>query len=224
MDVTKHIAITYEIEGLLSLLGSDAIEPQKQRDIETMIAAKAQQLVEAFQPRPSVEEPVAESTPSYTAPAVESAPQPAPVETMPSAAAPDEPTEQPADQPIPADDDEQPQQTDDEELSQLYDEVYATEPTGAHSPRAVDVNSEALFLKNEGLKQAFTLNDTFRFTRELFGNSRHDFNEAVNLVEAMSDVDEAREYFYDNLDWDKDNSDVQDFMAIVEAYLSINNH
>ena len=40
-------------------------------------------------------------------------------------------------------------------------------------------------------------------------------NDALNLVEAMQSYDEAEEYFYDTLKWDKQSPDVIDFMAII---------
>lgn len=65
------------------------------------------------------------------------------------------------------------------------------------------------------LKKAFTINDHFRFRRELFSNSDVEMNDALNLVEAMQSYDEAEEYFYDTLKWDKQSPDVIDFMAII---------
>ncbi len=70
------------------------------------------------------------------------------------------------------------------------------------------------------LRKAFSLNDRFRFKRELFGNSDERMNEALDRVEAMHSVEEAHNYFYDTLHLDKKSPDVIDFMEIVEHHLS----
>lgn len=63
----------------------------------------------------------------------------------------------------------------------------------------------------------FTLNDKFRFRRELFGNSDIDMNEALDVVNAMSSREEVEDYFYNDMCWDPANDDVKDFMRIVTA-------
>jgi hypothetical protein len=71
---------------------------------------------------------------------------------------------------------------------------------------------------SKNLRKAFSLNDHFRFRRELFSNSEADMNDALNLVEAMHSFDEAEEYFYDDLGWDRDNEDVADFMEVIKRH------
>lgn len=70
------------------------------------------------------------------------------------------------------------------------------------------------------LKRAFTINDRYRFRRELFGNSDTEFADILNLLSAMSSISEAEEYVYMDLEWDKDNEEVKDFMSIVSLYFS----
>lgn len=70
------------------------------------------------------------------------------------------------------------------------------------------------------LRKAFSLNDRFRFRRELFGNSDEKMNEAITAVENMDSMQEAREYFFTRLGLDSSSTDVTDFMAIVEHHLS----
>lgn len=66
--------------------------------------------------------------------------------------------------------------------------------------------------------RAFTLNDKFRFRRELFRNSQEEFDEALNVISQMSTVEEAQEYIYDDLCWDPDNEDVKAFMDVVTKH------
>lgn len=73
---------------------------------------------------------------------------------------------------------------------------------------------------SKDLKKAFTLNDRFRFKRELFGNSDNDFVDAINLVSAMQSLTEAEEYFYEDLGWDRESDEVQEFMTIIINHFS----
>lgn len=73
---------------------------------------------------------------------------------------------------------------------------------------------------SKDLKKAFTLNDRFRFKRELFGNSDNDFVDAINLVSAMQSLTEAEEYFYEDLGWDSESDEVQEFMSIIINHFS----
>ena len=70
------------------------------------------------------------------------------------------------------------------------------------------------------LRRAFTLNDRFRFRRELFGNSENRLVEAIDIIDAMNSLDEAEEYFYGDLGWDRESDDVKDFMTIVANHFS----
>lgn len=63
--------------------------------------------------------------------------------------------------------------------------------------------------------KAFTLNDKFRFRRELFRDSQEEFDDALRVISGMSDVSEAEEYVYDDLCLDPDNEDVKAFMDVV---------
>lgn len=87
------------------------------------------------------------------------------------------------------------------------------------SPTA-NLNSSALRIKaRNDVKSAFTLNDKFRFCRELFGNSQTQYNDALNMINAMHSFDEAEDYFYNDLGWNAENADVEDFMHIVKTIL-----
>lgn len=68
------------------------------------------------------------------------------------------------------------------------------------------------------MRSAFSINDSFRFRRELFGNSAAEMADAINLAEAMQTFDEAEEYFYGDLVWDKDSEEVKEFMTIIRNH------
>ena len=82
-------------------------------------------------------------------------------------------------------------------------------------------NKEKLYRQNSrDLKQAFTINDRYRFRRELFGNSDTEFIDMINLVSAMTSLSEAEDYFYGDLEWDQENEEVRDFMNIITHYFA----
>ncbi|MCM1518404.1 MAG: hypothetical protein NC117_07170 [Pseudoflavonifractor sp.] len=70
------------------------------------------------------------------------------------------------------------------------------------------------------LRRSFTINDKFRFRRELFGNSETEFADTLNLVSAMGSLSEAEDYFYGDLEWDADNEEVKDFMDVISRYFN----
>lgn len=74
------------------------------------------------------------------------------------------------------------------------------------------------------LRQMFTINDKFRFRRELFGNSETEFADTLNLVSAMGSLAEAEDYFYGDLEWDADSEEVEAFMGIITRYFEARNH
>lgn len=83
----------------------------------------------------------------------------------------------------------------------------------------VDVNQSLFAIKARGdIRKAFTLNDNYKFRRQLFANSQEDYSNALSAIEKMRSTCEAEDYFYNGLHWDRDNQDVKDFMNIVSAY------
>lgn len=70
------------------------------------------------------------------------------------------------------------------------------------------------------LRHCFTINDRFRFKRELFGNSDSEMTDTINIVSAMNSFNEAEDYLYDDLGWDPSVDEVKDFMAIIERYFT----
>lgn len=110
---------------------------------------------------------------------------------------------------------------------EVADEVTETAEEKAGSTATVTPSTPELRLdeklarqNSRDLKKAFSINDRFRFKRELFGNSDDKMNTALHDVEAMATIEEAHNYFYNTLGLDKTSGDVADFMAIIEHHLS----
>ena len=92
----------------------------------------------------------------------------------------------------------------------------ATEPAPEPGPaQALEPASEPEPAPEPGL----CLNDRYRFTRALFGNSRKALDDALDRASRMESYEEAEEYFYGSLAFDPEDSDVSDFMAIIREYL-----
>ncbi len=88
-------------------------------------------------------------------------------------------------------------------------EVIEEEPVAeaAAAPEAVE---------NTKLLRAFTLNDKFRFRRELFNGDIEDFADTLSLLAHMPSYAEAVDYLTNDLLWDTRNPNVEDFFAILK--------
>ncbi len=70
------------------------------------------------------------------------------------------------------------------------------------------------------LRKAFTLNDKFRFRRELFNNDNDKFRETLERIERMQSNDEAVAYMAEVLGWNLDDEAPSDFAAIVANHFA----
>lgn len=163
----------------------------------------------------SADEPVAEahSAPVAAEPEPVVAPEPSVVQpepaTEPTPVSEPEPT--PVDEPEPV---EAPTLAPEEVEPEAEAEEF--EPDPDDQPLTLD---EALHRDmTKDLRQAFSLNDRYRYRRELFGNSDSVMNETLNLIEAMHSFDEAEDYFYNDLQWEHDSPEVADFMVIIKNH------
>ena len=68
------------------------------------------------------------------------------------------------------------------------------------------------------ISSVFNLNDKFRFRRELFGNSDAQYVECLDMLSAMKSLDEAKEYLFEDLNWDPDNDDAKAFIELLTNY------
>lgn len=107
------------------------------------------------------------------------------------------------------------QQLDDEDIEE-QDLYNRGEPLD--SDTAVTVGEMMSVRQAKELRKALSLNDRFRFRRELFGNSDINMNDTLNLLDTMSDLAEAREYLLQDLGWSTDDPVVQEFLTLVERH------
>ena len=145
-------------------------------------------------------EPVVAPEPSVVQP--EPATEPTPV-SEPEPTPVDEP--EPVEAPTPAPEEVEPEA-----------EAEEFEPDPDDQPLTLDEALQRDMTKD--LRQAFSLNDRYRYRRELFGNSDSVMNETLNLIEAMHSFDESEDYFYNDLQWEHDSPEVADFMVIIKNH------
>ncbi len=96
------------------------------------------------------------------------------------------------------------------------------EPEAKTEPEAevATVQQTVVATRNDIAPVELTVNDKFRFRRELFGNSDVDLAEALQIASQMTTVEEAEDYFYNDLCFDPESEVVKDFMKVVTKRLS----
>ena len=84
------------------------------------------------------------------------------------------------------------------------------------TPMRVDEKLQRHLSKD--IRKALSINDRFRFQRELFAGSADALNTAIEHIEAMRSYGNAELYFYSQLHWDRENEVVKDFMGLVRNH------
>lgn len=234
-DIRKMIAEAYELEGLLLLAdnrGADTPEyvftaiGEKLDRLQMLLGEREGDEGEEMQedacmvendvadagseePEPEPEEDVAEVTAEQVADGEYDNEQ----EPMVELVLDDEPTAEPdAETPNVAD------ETEDVEAEDNIEEEPEANEKASDDSEPLRLDEKLQRSRSKDLKSAFSLNDTFRFRRELFGNSAAEMTDALHLVEAMHSFDEAEDYFYGDLGWDRESDDVKEFMAIIKNH------
>ena len=234
-DIRKMIAEAYKLEGLLLLAdnrGADTPEyvftaiGEKLDRLQMLLGEREDDEGEEMQedacmvendvadagseePEPEPEEDVAEVTAEQVADGEYDNEQ----EPMVELVLDDEPTAEPdAETPNVAD------ETEDVEAEDNIEEETEANEKASDDSEPLRLDEKLQRSRSKDLKSAFSLNDTFRFRRELFGNSAAEMTDALHMVEAMHSFDEAEDYFYGDLGWDRESDDVKEFMAIIKNH------
>lgn len=88
----------------------------------------------------------------------------------------------------------------------------------AENARSLKLDEMLSARQSADLSKAFTLNDKYRFRRELFGGSDSDFSQTIGLIVQMNSYEEARDYLLHDLCWDCHNEAVEDFLTIIKRH------
>lgn len=165
-------------------------EPQALAEARRLAAEISAMLDTAVTPAGT---PATPAEPAATAPAPVAAPAPEPQDEDVEVVAVEETPAEPAPAPSPA-------------------QAPAPAPSPAPAPASHVVVGD--------IRRSLTLNDKFRFIRELFGGSDVDFNGTLDLIATMHSPAEAREYLLQDLAWDAESPLVADFLAYVDNYFT----
>lgn len=84
-------------------------------------------------------------------------------------------------------------------------------------PNSDNFNTE-LTEENKNGKLVFSINERFRYKKELFDNSDADFNTTLALVASMDDYDEAEDYFLNEIGFESTNPIVVEFLKVIKRY------
>ena len=201
-DMTGLLNLAYEIEGLLMLHINRGDEASA--EMTDLLVRKARQLAEGLEESAALDLDI---VPEAAVAVEESAPVPAPAPIPAPVAAPVSEVPAEAEEPAAA------------EAEEVAESARFEEAEDAGEEPAVLTLDEKLARERAAdISKAFTLNDRFRFCRELFRNSNEEFRETIEVIGTMSDMDEAEEYFYNDLCWDPEKEEVKEFMAIVAKH------
>lgn len=68
------------------------------------------------------------------------------------------------------------------------------------------------------LNKGLSLNDTFRFSRELFNGETNELKRALQEISRMNSMDEVTSYLSSQIEWDEENDAVKDFVELLKKY------
>lgn len=140
-----------------------------------------------------------------------------------------------SDEPVPEPDPEELPEAEDEpditvEFIEAQDEVLPepeedmpippvpTEFPEMDEPEVLRVDEKLQRTLSKDIRKAISVNDRFRFQRELFAGSANAMNTAIEHIEMMNSYGNAELYFFSQLNWDRENEVVQDFMNLVRNH------
>ena len=86
-------------------------------------------------------------------------------------------------------------------------------------PETVPILAE-LIKPAKDLKHAISLNDSFRFVRELFAGDAARMNEVVRRLGEAPSLDKAMDIFVSEVQPDEENEAAVDFMELLKKYFS----
>ncbi len=198
----------FEIEGLLSLLRYR--EGEAPEEVHDLLLEKVAILAHDLGITLAAAEPAAIETPAAPETPVEAAVPAAAAEAAKPTEAikPEEPAEPASSvEPVIA---EAPAEQAEEDMEEADSET-----------RSLTLDRRLAIDGSRDLLSAISLNDKFRFRRELFGNSDAEFMDTINLIQAMRSIDEAEEYLYGDLHWNPEGDDVKDFIAIIRDHFTL---
>lgn len=106
-----------------------------------------------------------------------------------------------------------------ETYSESPAEIKEQEAEESEMPDEIEEGTKAIDNSSrlpENILRMLTINDKFRFCRELFNSRQDDFKSAMNIIAGLESYDEACDFLYNDLMWKRDDETVAEFMEIVK--------
>lgn len=244
-EIDKLISLTYEIEGLLLLLrdrGQESMAPH----IRNLLADKGKTLAQMLNVAESKPNPVAAPEPKEEKTPLP--PIPPAVKTAPTAVTVTEEVKEikevAKEEPIAAESvaevkteviNEAPKYTEPEvkpeikeenvpsqtELDEAQAEEDEADSAAAEEAIAQEKHRPEIQASEEAgakMLKLFTLNDRFRFRRELFGGSDTAMKAILAVIATMPTLDDAKRYLTEDQGMDPDSEEVSYFFEIIAPY------
>lgn len=199
MNHSAQLKVIYEIEGLLTLQFSETLSEMKEEEINRLIDAK---LVELARLRNVALESDVKSEQQEDVKSVE--------QEIADAVEFEEKEDS-----IGGTDDS----TQDNDIEQKCDcaEEDVVSPAPASDNGEIEITLNDNVISSNSLRRLpLTLNDQFRFRRELFGNSDETYRKAVHEIESKDSLNEVTDYLVDSLGFDLENDEVKSFVEIIK--------
>ncbi len=200
-DINRLIRLNIEIEGLLRVL-----EERHSDDARSMLAEKFEDYAALMRAYVGGHEPLGE----FATPGTVEVPEPEvyePIVSNENEETAVEPVVEPVDLEIKEQEAVEPELVDETDAATTA--ITLGEAKGQGASRCA----------GEALLKAFTLNDKFRFRRELFAGDDDDFSSTLVLLAQMPSYEEASDYLFHDLLWDRRDENVQAFMEILKAHM-----
>ncbi len=86
---------------------------------------------------------------------------------------------------------------------------------GTREPESEENGAAAPSQSGRKLKTLFSINDRFRFSRELFGGSTRRFDDSLNFLEMALDYNEVEDYFIEEVGMDPEDDTVKEFLEVL---------
>lgn len=104
------------------------------------------------------------------------------------------------------------EEEDEAEPEEEVTEIVETPPTPAVMPKTgTDISV---------LQRLFSLNDKFRFRRELFNGNDEEFTATLQMIAKCDTLTDAEAYIYSDLQWDPDSEAVKAFIGVIANYFN----
>ena len=185
-NVDTLLTHVYEIEGLLLVM------QRHQQEVPQLVIDRLKEAVNQLHD----EAQLIENEPSPSTPVTEVAEQPA----MPVTA------QEPAPEPVKKEPAQAPEPVEAEETTAPAEPQEATAP----AVKAAEEKHE-----QHDVTAAFSINDRFLFLRELFDGNSQQFNDAIGVIQRMSNIDQVQQFVTDVLQLDSSNDIVKEFIRLI---------